>query len=327
MNTLASPWALVRMTRDWLARPAGRRTQQAASLLLSVMILGLLARALADIGWQRLTDVLPGHPLFWLLFGANYLSQPFADWLIYRRWWGLGTRDLGVFLKKHVLNEALFAYAGDGWLMGWAVRRLGLQLDPAHPPQVLGRGDGQGLDPAANPFAAVKDVAITSGLAGNLFTLGMLVLTIGFGAFAALETAVDADTLVQGATGFALLLTLNLLILFNRDMVFSLCVQDNLRSFALHFVRVSVGHGLMVASWVVALPMVGLEAWLLLGALRLVISRLPVPNKQLLFAAVAVEVAGEAAPAVAALMAAQGVLTLAGHVSSWFVAQALLRRE
>ena len=318
---------MVRAARDWLTTPAGQRLQQGLSLLLSVLILGLLARALASLGWARLVAAVPEHPAFWLLFGANYLSQPLADWLIYRRWWGLGLRDIGAFLKKHALNEALFAYAGDGWLMGWAARRLGLPLDPAHPPRILGRGKSHGLDPANNPFAAVKDVAITSGLAGNLFTLAMLVLAMGFGATQALETALDADTLAQAATGFALLLTLNLLILFNRDMVFSLTVQDNLRSFALHFGRVSMGHLLMVASWIVALPMVGMQTWLLLGALRLVISRLPVPNKQLLFGAVAVAVAGEAAPAVAALMAAQGVLTLASHVLTWFVGQAMMRRD
>jgi hypothetical protein len=300
--------------------------QQALSVLLSVLILGLLARAILGIGWQRLLMAVPLAPLFWLLFVANYLSQPFTEWVIFRRWWGLNFRDLGVFLKKHVLNEALFAYSGDGWLMGWAARRLGVPLDPAHPPQLLGRGNGNGFSPRDNPFAAIKDVAITSGLAGNLFTLTMLLLVLRMDALASLETALDPDTLARAALGFALLLTLNLLILFNRDLVFTLRVKDNLRSFWLHLARVCAGHGLMVASWWVALPMVGLGPWLALGALRLMISRLPVPNKQLLFAAVAVEVSGTAAPAVAALMAAQGVLTLAGHVISWVAAQPLLRR-
>jgi hypothetical protein len=82
---------------------------------------------------------------------------------------------------------------------------------------------------------------------------------------------------------------------------------------------------LLVLSWLVALPLVGLSAWLLLGALRLVISRLPLPNKQLLFAAVAVSLANESAPAVAALMAAQGVITLALHSLSWVAAEMLDR--
>lgn len=312
--------------RGWASTPAGQNVQRGVSLLLSVLVVGLLAREIARIGWPELVAVLPGAPLFWLLFAAQYLAQPVADWLIYRRWWSLRGRDIGVFLKKHVLNEALFAYAGDGWLLTWAARRLNIAFDPKNPPRIDGRGDGLGLDPAANPFAAVKDVAIMSGLAGNLFTLVMLLVALGLGAMTALEMAISPGLLKQGAFGFAMLAALNVLILLNRGRLFSLTVRANVRSFLLHFSRVSIGHGLVVASWVVALPMVGMEAWLLLGAMRLVISRLPVPNKQLLFGAVAVAVAGEAAPAVAALMALQGVLTLAGHVGTWFIGQAMARQ-
>ncbi|WP_439534158.1 hypothetical protein [Polymorphobacter sp.] len=319
-------WSLVHRIKEWAATPAGQRVQRAISLLLSLVIIGLLVRAVADIGWSSLVDVLPPAPAFWLFFAAQYLAQPVADWLIYRPWWRLHPIDIGVFFKKHVLNEALFAYAGDGWLMAWAARRLNIPFDAANPPRIAGRGDNPGFDPAANPFAAVKDVAITSGLAGNLFTLLMLLLALGLGAASTLEDTLAPDLLKQGSAGFAVLVALNIAILFNRNRLFTLPVRANIHSFLLHFGRVSLSHALIVGTWMVALPEVGLSAWLLLGALRLVISRMPLPNKQLLFAAIAASIAGDAAPALAALMAAQGVLTIAGHALTWFLAEAMQRR-
>lgn len=320
-----SIWQRVEAARHWTSTPKGRRAGQFVSVALSLFIAYLLLRAIQRVGWSNLVAVLPTAPLafgaFWLFFIGQYLTQPIFDWLIFRRWWKLRASEIAIFLRKHALNETLFAYAGEGWLLAWGARRAGIAFDPANPPSIAGRGTGVGIAPGQSPFADVKDVAITSGLAGNLFTLVMLLLAIAMGAGNALGDALDADLLKQGGLGFAALLLLNIVILFNRERLFSLPLAANLRSFGLHMARVSTSHLLLVASWVVALPLVGVSAWLLLGALRLVISRLPLPNKQLLFAAAAVSLANAEAPAVAALMAAQGVLTLAAHALSWLSAE------
>ena len=103
----------------------------------------------------------------------------------------------------------------------------------------------------------------------------------------------------------------------------TLTVAANMRTFWLHLIRVSVMHFLLVATWFVALPAIGVGTWLVLGALRLVIGRMPVPNKELLFAALAVSLTGDASAQVAALMAAQGVLYLGAHGLSWLMAIAI----
>ena len=77
-----------------------------------------------------------------------------------------------------------------------------------------------------------------------------------------------------------------------------------------------------MGSWAAALPAIDAETWFLLGALRMVIGRMPVPNKDILFAAIAVSLAGDAAIEVAALMAAQGALTLVFHGVAWAAAAA-----
>ncbi|MBC7519592.1 MAG: hypothetical protein H7268_00640 [Sandarakinorhabdus sp.] len=318
----------VNAVRNWFSKPAGRRFTFFASIFMSVAILGLLADSIRRIGLRQLIDVLPKSPLFWLLFLASYFLQPIIDWQIFRHWWKLGWRSLSLFLKRRVMNEALFSYAGDAFLMAWSATHFNLMFNPddmAAPK--MGRGDGPGVHPAEAPIAAIKDVAITSGLAGNLFTLLMLGLAIALGGDALMNSEVDPATVRRIVIGFTVLIGLSLGIVFNRNRLLSLTVRNNMRAFWLHLLRVSGIHFLLVATWVVALPAIPVGTWLVLGALRLVIGRMPVPNKELLFAALAVDLTGEASVQVAALMAAQGVLYLACHGLAWLLAIAIDESE
>ncbi len=294
------------------------------NIALSLLILLLLARAIGQVGWEQVVDAVPPSALFWLLFGASYLIQPLTEWFIYRRWWRFDWRAMPVFLRMRVMNDALFSYSGHTYLLVWAAARLGIEFDPDKPPaRVLGRGDGPGTDPAKSPLAAVKDMAITSGLAGNLATLMMLLLALSMEGAAVLGQALDPRTLTILVWSFAGLIVLNVGILVFRRNIMSLPVSENLFAFWCHMVRVVGAQALLVASWAVALPGMPFETWFLLGSLRMVIMRLPVPNKEILFAAVAVSVTGDASVQIAALMAAQGALQLVFHVLSWAGAAAI----
>ena len=320
---LAPILARANALRDWFKTKTGRRFQMIASALMSLAILGLLVRAIVDVGWQELVAVTPLTPAYWLLFIAFYFFQQLMDWQIYRKWWGLGWRTLSMFFKRRVMNEALFSYAGDAFMMAWAATRFNIAFDPEDATPKLGRGDGPGTPAREAPIAAIKDVAITSGLAGNLFTLLMLILAVMLGGKTIMDSDIDPTTIRRLIIGFALLIGLSLTILFNRNKLLTLPVADNLRTFWLHLIRVSAMHFLLVATWFVALPLIGIGTWLVLGALRLVIGRMPVPNKELLFAALAVSLTGDASVEVAALMAAQGVLYLAAHGLAWLLAVAI----
>jgi hypothetical protein len=301
--------------------------QRGFSALLSILILGLLADAIAQVGWRNVLAALPANPLFWILFVGSYALPPLVDWFIYRRWWSLGAGSTAVFLKMRVMNEALFSYSGHTYLLVWAANRLGVEFDPTKPPpRILGRGDGPGVDPATSPFAAVKDMAITSGLAGNLATLLMLVAAVLMGGEVVLNEAVDPSTMKILLWSFAAMIALNIGILAFRGKVMSIPVRENLFAFRWHLLRVLLAHIALVASWVVALPHIPFGTWFLLGALRMVIGRMPLPNKELLFAAIAVGLTGDAAADVAALMAAQGALHLVLHAVSWLAASAIEAR-
>ncbi len=277
--------------------PAVRR---AFSLALSAAIILYLVEAVSDIGWGEVLDVLPANPLFYLLVGMSYMATPVTEYIIFRRWWPLTPRALAVFSKKRVLNEAIFGYSGDAYLFVWAKKALGAR------------------EVGAGPLAAVKDVAITSALAGNVATLLMLALALSLGGGPAVEQAFTGGAMRSVGFGFAFVISISLGILLFSRRVMSLSARENCIIFLLHCARLLVGSALLLLAWILALPEVDVGTWIVLGALRMVVTRLPfVPNKELLFAAIGVSLTGNAAPQVAALMAAAGALHLVSHVLSY----------
>jgi len=277
--------------------PAARKL---LSVLLSLSILAYLVHAVSDIGWREVWDVLPANPLFYLLVAMSYMATPVTEYIIFRRWWPLTPIALAIFSKKRVLNEAVFGYSGDAYLFIWAREKLGAR------------------DVGAGPFAAVKDVAITSALAGNAATLLMLGLALSMGGGPAVEHAFTGNAMKSVGLGFAFVISVSFFILLFSRKVMSLSARENMILFFLHCARLLVGSGLLLLAWFVALPEVAVGTWIVLGALRMVVTRLPfVPNKELLFAAIGVTLTGASAPEVAALMAAAGALHMLGHVISY----------
>jgi len=277
--------------------PAGRKL---LSILLSLSILAYLAHAVSDIGWGEVWDVLPSNPLFYVLVAMSYMATPVAEYIIFRRWWPLTPVALAIFSKKRVLNEAIFGYSGDAYLFIWAREKLGAR------------------DVGAGPLAAVKDVAITSALAGNAATLLMLGLALSMGGGPAVEQAFSGGAMKSVGLGFGFVISVSFFILLFSRKVLSLSARENTIVFFLHCARLMIGSALLLLAWFVALPDVAVGTWIVLGALRMVVTRLPfLPNKELLFAAIGVSLTGAAAPEVAALMAAAGALHMLGHVLSY----------
>jgi len=272
------------------------KVRRSASVALSAAIFVYLAHAVADIGWGEVIAVLPTNPLFYLLFALSYMATPLTEFVIFRRWWPLTPRAIAVFSKKRVLNDAVLGYSGDAYLFVWAKQALG--------DRVVG----------ATPLAAVKDVAIMSALAGNVATLLMLALALALGGGPVVEAAFAGDAMRNVGIGFAFVISVSLLILLFSAKVLSLAPRENLLLFMLHSARLLAGSALLLLAWMLALPDVSVGTWFVLGALRMVVTRLPfLPNKELLFAAIGVTLTGAAAPDVAALMAAAGAMHVAGH--------------
>jgi hypothetical protein len=257
------------------------------ALLTLAMVFGL-ARELFGSGLQGLSRALPQSPLFYLAFGALYMSPPFFDYLIFRRLWSIPVAGLAALMKKRIANDVVLGYSGEAYFYAWARARA---------PMV------------ASPFGAVKDVSILSAIAGNAITLGMVAIALPLGR--GLLTPDQFRTAI-GSAGITFAISLPFILFSKR--VFSLPARELWPVFGLHCLRLLCGSVLIALAWHYALPSVGLAMWLFLAAARLLVSRLPlVPNKDLLFANFAILLIGQD-QAVSELVALTAALTLLIHV-------------
>lgn len=262
--------------------------------LLAGIGLAFSAAILIGVFWQldgldfTVLTQTPKDPLFWLCFVATYVLAPFMDWLILRRIWGVGAAAFPALLRKQAANEVVLGYSGDAQLYVWARRTLG--------------ADGR-------PFETLRDIAVTSALAGNLVTLGMLVLN-----------APIVQGLAKGALFTTLLISTatialsSLAIFFFRRVVFALPPRQLLMTIGIHTARILLSLLLTALLWKLLLPAVPAAALFLVGTLRMMLSRLPfIPAREALLAPLIVALLGDAAGLAGAVLFV-ATLMLAAHV-------------
>jgi hypothetical protein len=300
---------LVRMPTDVTAalRPQDRpRWPGSARLLSSILSLLVIAAVIYEIRGVHLHSIfslIPTSPAFWIVFGISYLTQPISEWLIFKRLWNVGPAAFGALVRKLIYNELLLGYLGEVFFYAWARRRLTLD---------------------AAPFGAVKDVTILSAVAGNIVTL--LMLAVAWPLASATELGLQTRPIVLSLT--VVLITSMALLLWRRQ-IFSLPRADLRFIFAMHIARLVVATGLSALLWHLALLQIPLVWWLLLATIRLLISRLPfVPNKDVVFAGLAVFMLGHDVE-IASLLTLMAGLILLTHllVGTTFAVSDLLRRE
>ena len=300
---------LLRMPTDMTARlrPQDRpRWPGGARLLSSVLSLLVIAAVIYEIRGVHLNAILamiPSSPAFWSIFAVSYLAQPITEWLIFRRLWNVGPSAFGALVRKLIYNELLLGYLGEVFFYAWARRNLRLE---------------------AAPFGAVKDVTILSAIAGNAMTLLMLIVAWPLASATQLGLQTRAVTL-----SLTVVLITSMAMLLWRRGIFSLSRPDLRFIFAMHIARIVIATGLSALLWHLVLPTIPLPWWLLLATIRLLISRLPfVPNKDVVFAGLAVFMLGHDVE-IASLLTLMAGLILLSHilVGSTFALSDLLRKE
>jgi hypothetical protein len=255
---------------------------------VSLLMLAAVAYQLRSLDLRQLRGLVPVSASFWILFLVYYLASPATEWVIFRRLWKLPASGFAALLRKLVSNEILLGYLGEVYFYAWA--RRSARIDAA-------------------PFGAIKDVTILSALTGNLVTLMMVVAVAPL--FWPLHLGIDSKALILSVavvlvtSGAALLVRRRLFTLPRRDLWFVT---------AAHLVRILATVLLAAAMWHLLLPSVALIWWLILGTARQLLSRLPfLPNKDIVFAAVASLLVGHNSEIVAA-MALMATLILAAHL-------------
>lgn len=275
------------------AAPARPWWHKWAGFAMSAAMAGFLVHQMAAIGWSAFFAALPTNPMFYLLFAAMYLTLPVAELAIFRRLWEIGPGSLWVFLRKRVLNDAVLGYSGEAYLYLWARRQPGFRI---------------------SAMGAVKDVSITSALAANAVTIGILIGLLLFDDQLVSQGLFSASQLRQLEWGAALLCVPAFLVLLFSNKVMTLPRGENVTIFGIHVLRLIVSTGLLLLAWHFALPLVAMKVWLVLAALRMVVNRIPfAPNTELLFSTIGVGLTGAIYSEVAAVLALSGALMLVLH--------------
>lgn len=264
------------------------RISRVAAPVISLAILGVVVAELATFNIVNIWTLLPPSFGFWLIFACYYASAPLADWVIFRRLWSIPIAGFFALVRKLIGNELLLGYVGELYFYSWARKRANM---------------------VGAPFGAVKDVAILSAVVGNCVTLVMLGLA--YPLFGSLHLGLDNRTLVLS---ISVVLFTSVAAMLYRKRLFSLPRQDLWFVVLVHFVRIVVTTGLAAWMWHIALPSVSVSLWLLLSTLRLLLSRLPfVPNKDVVFAGMAIFLVGQDHQVVG-LMAMMAGIILATHL-------------
>jgi hypothetical protein len=257
----------------------------------TVITLAVLAAAvvqLAQVDLAKVAAMVPSSPAFWLVFALSYLAGPLGDFVIFRRLWQIPADGFLALLRKLIGNELITGYVGDLYFYTWARQRTAM---------------------VAAPFGAVKDVAILSAMAANVVTL--LLMLLSYPLLGQLKLGIDPQAVVASV---ALMLVISSGILLFRKKLFSLPSADLFYVTLIQTLRVVTSLVLTGWCWALALPTEGIEMWVLLSAMRMLLSRLPfLPNKDVVFAALAVFMIGQDA-AVGALMTMMASLLLVTHL-------------
>jgi hypothetical protein len=269
-------------------QPQATRLAGLFSAGISLALLLMVAWQFRDLQFVRIMSLIPHSIGFWAIFSAYYLAAPFTEWLIYYRLWHLPFSGMGALLRKMVSNELLLGYLGEVQFYAWARARLNM---------------------VAAPFGAIKDVTILSALTGNIATLAML----GFAWPLVSSGKLGMETELIFKSLGVVLITSFVILLF-RQRLFSLPRRELVLVTAVHFARIFGIVGLAALMWHHILPDVPYALWLVLATLRMLVSRLPlIPNKDVVFAGLAVFLMGHDAE-IADLMTMMAGLLLIAHV-------------
>lgn len=226
--------------------------------------------------------------LVWLSLLALYLSQPLFDFVIYRRLWGLPPAAFGALLRKNVINEVVLGYSGDAYFYVWARRAAKRALAP---------------------LAAIKDAAIVSALLGNVLTLALAAIS------ATQLRDLDFVRQVGPALWSGLIpLAISIGVMLFARRVFSLTPDELVYIAAVGCLRLAVWTGLTLLIWRLALPDAPPSVWIVLLAIRCLVSRIPlISNKDLVFGNLVLLLLGAQAP-IAVLLAALALVMLLLHL-------------
>jgi hypothetical protein len=254
----------------------GGKIPRGAGIAFTALISLYLIFRLTRIGWGNVWDSIPATPWFYLAVVAKYLTLPFFQAIVLKVIWKNPLRQLiPVSLNKRILDKNLVDLAGDAYLFNWARSHV-----PASAKQII---------------LALKDNLLISSAVSVFIALGLLGLFLALGLVSLPEGWLASQWRYVPVVVLATLAVAALVFRF-RKSVFSLEKRTLWSIFLLHLARTLAVQVIQVAEWAVVLPRVGLDRWITLLAVNIIISNIPfLPSRNLIFFGAGLEISGHLA--------------------------------
>lgn len=295
------------------AHPVGRLSLTILRWLIPISLLLIIGRRLSELGWHEIWIARPDNPAFYVLLAAQFLVQPFGDYLIYRKLWGLAnTPPMAVILRKRVMNTFMLDYSGELFFFLWAQQHLKLERSML--------------------LHAIKDSNILSAGAGLAMLFLMTLLLIATGGLE-IPANISAHGWLYFLVGSVPLILCAALILGRRKLTI-LTPKQTATTFLIHFIRAMSALAVEFWLWQLSGALPSAVASLQFVALRLVVTRLPlVPNKDLIFVGAGIAAASLAkvsltpVATVLLILAAADLILALGFAGLPWVLEKLLRKD
>ncbi|MES2288764.1 MAG: hypothetical protein V4530_03425 [Pseudomonadota bacterium] len=256
---------------------------------LSVAILAVVIWQFRNINLQEIRAAIPTNPLFWVVFLCYFFAGPVADFIIFRRLWGIPFEGFIALLRKSVSNALLVDYLGEAYFYSWARKKMNM---------------------VTSPFGAVKDVAILSALVSNGVTIVMMALAYPY----AHEFNFGVAPLTIAAS-IGIVAVISIVVVAFGKRLFSLTRAQLWWVSGVHLTRLVATNLLLALAWSLALPDVALTWWLVLVTINMLLGRLPlISNKDVIFAGLVVFLVGRD-DEVKLLMALMATLMLLANIT------------
>jgi len=221
------------------------------------------------------TDVLksfPVNPLFYLIFIVIFLTLPFSEFLIYKRFVPLKLLESQrIFHIKRVYNKVFIGYSGEVYLFAWLKKQYKRTTKEV--------------------FEFVRDNNTISIIASWIVVAGLsgwLLITDETG----LVSKVQEEIRLFLALIFVLIVVFVILATVFRRKLYTLNYKDSSTIFSVHTIRTVVLAILQMLQWYVVIPMAGFKLLFNFVAIQMVIGKIPfVPNKELIFISLSIYLA------------------------------------
>src|SRR5215472_11846436 len=240
--------------------------------LVPGLFVGVVAYHLYRIGLSRVWLSPPTSPAFYIALLLLPVLLPVADFSIYRYLWKVGNLPLlSVLLRKRYMNSLVLDYSGEAYFFVWARKNV--------------------QRPDATIVHSIKDSNVLSAGAGLGTTAIVLILLLAVKSVKIPGLAGAATWPVILVAAIPAVLCLALVVGGHRVTILSRLQMATV--FLIHFARSSATLVLEFLLWWFSGALPSSFVCLEFVALKVLVSRLPVvPNKNLLFAGVAISAAG-----------------------------------